>query len=211
MTAPFLAPRQGPSGPFRPRRLPRTVASAEPADELALARVELDSLRNLAAEAEDAAYRRGYQEGAAAARDGIEALGAAAIAALAPKVSAALDGWDALQAQLQRDAAMLALAAARHMAGEALAAEAAPLAALDAALKLIGERPRLALTVPAALRETVAARLPGVDVEAGQPDEQGFAIAWDGGGCTSEPAARRAEIETLFAGFLAPPSYNRPE
>lgn len=161
------------------------------------------------------AYERGKQDAAAQA----ERKAAAALEALADAASAVLTRLDAESATMREEAARIALAAARKIAGEALDAfgvERAA-AAVEAAMDGLRHQPRLLVKAPAADAEALNARIAAmcethayagaVLVRADPALRSGEVIIdWTDGVVNLKPSEAAERIDALVGAALAAPT-----
>ena len=159
---------------------------------------------------ETAAYQRGAQDASAKEAQALAQSSAAAAAA----VSAVLDNLERECASLREDAAAVALAAARKIAGAALDAFGIEriMASIDAAMDALRHHPRVVITVAAPHVEALQARLhetaphhaAAIIVRAGEGLAAGDAsIDWGDGAVIVKNDDALSAIEARVAQVLA--------
>ncbi|GIK50223.1 MAG: hypothetical protein KJZ75_15975 [Hyphomonadaceae bacterium] len=162
-----------------------------------------------------AAYRKGAQDALAQA----ERDTAAALQALADAASAVVTRLDAESKSMREEAARVAMAAARKIAGAALDAygQERAAAAVEAAMDALRHQPRLVVRISSEAAETLKPRIEemvathayaGAVLVRPQP---GFAkgdvvIDWSDGVISMKPDDAAARIETLIEAALAAPA-----
>lgn len=162
-----------------------------------------------------AAYRKGAQDAPAQA----ERDTAAALQALADAASAVVTRLDAESKSMREEAARVAMAAARKIAGAALDAygQERAAAAVEAAMDALRHQPRLVVRISSEAAETLKPRIEemvathayaGAVLVRPQP---GFAkgdvvIDWSDGVISMKPDDAAARIETLIEAALAAPA-----
>lgn len=162
-----------------------------------------------------AAYERGKQDAIAQA----ERQAAAALTTLADVASATLSRLDAESRALRDDAAALAFAAARKIAGASLDAygEARALASVETAMNMLRHQPRLLIKLPPdmiallnprldALRETHAYAGALIVREDSALSAGAVTIDWTDGMVTHDPEEVARRIETIIQDTLADPA-----
>jgi flagellar assembly protein FliH len=162
------------------------------------------------------AYRRGTEDATARA----EREAAAALQALADAASAILTRLDVESRAMREEAARIALAAARKIAGAALDAYGAEraAAAVEAAMETLRQQPRLVVKLSPEAAEQLGPRIAemcathayaGAVLVRPQPGMRSgdVAIDWSDGAIAMSPdeAARRIE-ELIEAALAAPPA-----
>lgn len=162
-----------------------------------------------------AAYEHGKQDAVAQA----ERKAAAALEALADAASAVLTRLDAESKAMREEAAQVALAAARKIAGAALDAYGCDraAAAVEAAMDALRHQPRLVVKLPQADVETLQPRIAAMcetHAYAGAVLVRGDAalktgevvIDWSDGVVTLSPEEAAARIAALVEAALAAPT-----
>jgi flagellar assembly protein FliH len=169
----------------------------------------------------EAARAKAYESGKGDAQAKAERAGAEALAALSERARALLSELETLSQSLRAQAAEVALAAARKIAGEALAqfGEARALAAAEAAMQALPSGPRLEVRIANAAEEALKPRLeeaakarlyPGALIVRGVEGLAGgdIEIDWGEGAIVIERADIEARIEALIDAALAAPQSN---
>lgn len=164
----------------------------------------------------EAERQRAYESGKVDAVALAERATAAALKDLAMAASAALQTLDAEQKAIRRDAALLALAAARKIADAALTqfGEERALAAIEQAMDTLRHGPRLLVRVPQDAAERLKPMIEAMAEEhhyAGKIVVRGeaglaagaVAIDWTDGVVRLDPAEIADRIDTLIAATLA--------
>lgn len=199
--------------PFRFDTEFRDGARAEP-DSAALAR-ESDARARIEA-ADAAGYERGRRDGLAEAARRDEALCAASMERVAEACAALLGTRDEDAARIERDAAELAVMAARKLAAASIARQPAVevAAVLARCLGQVGQAPHLVVRLRAEESGMLApllqhlARERGFEgrlVVLGEPDIAAgdCRIEWADGGFVRERAGTEAEIDHILSRYLA--------
>jgi len=168
------------------------------------------------AEAEAAAYRRGFADAEAAAHASLARQQAAAAQAIADGLAQLRHGLAEVQARLEAEAAILAVAIARKLAPALIAREpAAEIAALAAdCFRHLVAAPHLVVRVGEGLLDTARAALDAIARNSGfegrlvvlaDPDlaDGDCRIEWADGGISRRRADTEAQIESLVRRYVA--------
>lgn len=175
--------------------------------------------KRITAEEVQAAGNDGYERGKNDAAAQAERRTAAALEAIADATSAVLTRLDAESQAMRVEAARVAMAAARKIAGAALDAygQERAAAAVEAAMDALRHQPRLVVRISSEAAETLKPRIEemvathayaGAVLVRPQP---GFAkgdvvIDWSDGVISMKPDDAAARIETLIEAALAAPA-----
>lgn len=187
----------------------------------AVVRASTSRLTPEAVEAERlAAYERGKMDALVQA----EHKTAAAIEALATAAKAILSRLDGESRALRDDAATLALAAARKIAGAALAQFGVDntTAAIESAMDMLRHQPRLLIKLPSDAAEQLKPRIEAIAAAHGyqgailvrpEPSLQGGAVSidWSDGVIVHDPVALSERLDALVQGALATPTLHHDE
>jgi flagellar assembly protein FliH len=170
-------------------------------------------------QAEEEGFARGLIEGRRDTEDEAAMRMAVAIEALAAQSAEILARLDGERAHFETEAAELAMAFARKLAGEAVARE--PLAALEAAaaecFRQLSAAPHLVARVPSDLVDRVKAVLDrqahergfeGRLVILGEPDMAvgDFQLEWADGGLARDARALDRQVSEAIARHIGPPA-----